>query len=665
MTDLAIPLRRRRFISVCSGIEAASLAFRVVRWASLALAEIDPFPCFLLAERWGATKPRFMPDPEEADLSPKDRKLRRSAIKALDRHGFWGQEVVNFGDFTRMRDDPMIGDADVLCGGTPCQTFSLAGLRGSLEDQRGNLTLEFVRLADAIDAIRLPAGRPGVVVCWENVPGVLSTKDNAFGCFLAALVGADAPLVLGRGQRWTDAGLVIGPKRAAAWRVLDAQFFGLAQRRRRVVVVSGPREGFDPSEILFERESVRGNPQPSREAGSGVARALTSSLGGPSAKEQQFTFVRGDGVPLNALGPDGMALSFVPGDEPGGELPDLRSLRGRDDGSGGLGGDGGGSVFAGGSRDGSIAGTVSSKWSKGTGGPAGDECQNLVAVEVYPITHDALRGVGEAKTATPDAEGRVRKRDPGLGVGDDGDPSATITAAGAPAVAIAFSMRGRDGENMIEPESGDVAPAVRTGTGGSSKAFVAYSLSPGAGSTGKPSAVETEIAPALTTVAEADRNGRGLHIIEPVSEEFAFKPSHYTRGKDGAPSTIAPALSADADKGDQEAVVLASDEVRSAVRRLTPRECERLQGFPDDYTLIDWPAPTDVVRIAKIAKDVLAYFGRAGYLAARLISAAIHPDGPRFKALGNSWPVPVFEWLSARVENHLTEVGFWERLDGE
>lgn len=330
-----------------------------------------------------------------------------------------------------------------------------------------------------------------------------------------------------------------------------------------------------------------------------------------------------------------------------------------------------------------------------------------MAVEVYPITHDALRGVGEAKTATADAEGRVRMRDPGLGVGGDGDPSATITAAGAPAVAIAFSMRGRDGENMIEPESGDVAPAVRTGTGGSSKAFVAYSLSPGSGSDGKPSAVETEIAPALTTVGEADRNGRGLHIVEPLpfnitpsnsnkdynarpaataqaltashggigarggdivlepDSEFAFKPSHYTRGKDGGPSTIAPALSADADKGDQEAVVMASDEIRSAVRRLTPRECERLQGFPDDYTLIDWPAPTDVVRIAKIAKDVLAYFGRAGYLAARLISAAIHPDGPRFKALGNSWPVPVFEWLSARVENHLTEVGFWERLDGE
>ena len=172
-----------KYLSVCSGIEAASVAWHSLGWEPLAFSEIESFPRKVLAHHY--------PD------------------------------VPLHGDFTILRDQDWIRDADVLVGGTPCQAFSVAGLRQSLNDDRGNLTLEFVRLADAIDDLR-PAGN-GAIIVWENVPGVLSVKDNAFGCFLAALVGNDTPLKPTGGQ-WTNAGMVVGPRRKAAWRVLDAQF---------------------------------------------------------------------------------------------------------------------------------------------------------------------------------------------------------------------------------------------------------------------------------------------------------------------------------------------------------------------------------------------------------------------------------------------------------
>jgi site-specific DNA-cytosine methylase len=219
-----------KYLSVCSGIEAATVAWHHLGWKARAFSEIEPFPRKVLTHHY--------PD------------------------------VPCHGDFTTLKDEPWIGEADLLVGGTPCQAFSIAGLRQSLSDDRGNLSLEFVRLANAVDDLR-PAGN-GCIVVWENVPGVLSVKDNAFGCFLAALVGNDTPLVP-TGGKWTNAGMVIGPQRSAAWRILDAQYFRVAQRRRRVFVVASAREGFDPAEVLFEREGVRRDTAPRRETRKDVA----------------------------------------------------------------------------------------------------------------------------------------------------------------------------------------------------------------------------------------------------------------------------------------------------------------------------------------------------------------------------------------------------------
>lgn len=212
-----------RFGSVCSGIEAASVAWNPLGWEAAWFSEIEPFPCAVLAHRF--------------------------------------PNIPNYGDMTTLPQRILDGEIeapDLFCGGTPCQAFSVAGKRRSLDDARGNLSLVFCQIADAIHSARTQLGKPSPIVFWENVPGVLNTKDNAFGCFLAELVGADSPLSSGS-NRWPCAGFVAGPKRKVAWRVLSAEHFGVPQRRRRVFVVASPVEGggaIDPAKVLFERQSL-------------------------------------------------------------------------------------------------------------------------------------------------------------------------------------------------------------------------------------------------------------------------------------------------------------------------------------------------------------------------------------------------------------------------
>src|SRR5690606_39152040 len=183
--------------------------------------------------------------------------------------------VTNLGDMTKIATAVLKGAVvapDILVGGTPCHAFSVAGARQGLADDRGFLTIKYVELANAIDQKRAAAGAVPCITVWENVPGVLSSKDNAFGAFLGLLAGEDCELIP-PGKKWENAGCVLGPQRAIAWRVLDAQYFGVAQRRRRVFVVASAREGFDPAKVLFECEGVRRDSAPSREAG----KASTSS----------------------------------------------------------------------------------------------------------------------------------------------------------------------------------------------------------------------------------------------------------------------------------------------------------------------------------------------------------------------------------------------------
>ena len=228
--------------SLCSGIEAASVAWEPLGWRPAWFAEIEPFPCAVLNHHW--------------------------------------PHVPNYGDMTRLVGKILNGTVeapDILVGGTPCQAFSVAGLRGSLDDERGNLTLVLIRILDAIDFIRARNGQPPCILVWENVPGVLNTKDNAFGCFLGGLAGEDMPLEPA-GQKWTNAGCVLGHKRRIAWRILDAKYFGVPQRRRRVFLVASAGSA-DPAEILFERQSQAGNTIEGATQGQNPAAFIEGSFG--------------------------------------------------------------------------------------------------------------------------------------------------------------------------------------------------------------------------------------------------------------------------------------------------------------------------------------------------------------------------------------------------
>lgn len=206
------------FGSVCSGVEAASVAWHPLGWRATWLAEIEAKPSRVLAHHY--------PD------------------------------VPNLGDMTKLAAMVLRGEIDapdVLVGGTPCQAYSIAGFRAGLNDPRGMLTIKFMELANAIDFIRARNGKPPCIIVWENVVGVLSDKTNAFGCFLAGLAGEDVELQP-TGERWSNAGCVYGPQRAIAWRSLDAQYFGVAQRRRRIILVSSAGNWIDPATVLFEFE---------------------------------------------------------------------------------------------------------------------------------------------------------------------------------------------------------------------------------------------------------------------------------------------------------------------------------------------------------------------------------------------------------------------------
>lgn len=201
--------------SVCSGIEAASVAWEPFGVHFDWFSEIAPFPSRVLAEKYPT--------------------------------------IPNFGDMNDIPDQIVQGKMsapDLICGGTPCQAFSLAGWQNGLNDDRGNLTLKFVDIIEANDTVRMSRGQGRCKVFWENVEGVLADKTNAFGCLVSSLAGLDQVLSV-KGGKWPNSGLIRGNTRNVAWRVLDAKFFGLPQQRRRLYVIAGGKD-FHPEDVLFE-----------------------------------------------------------------------------------------------------------------------------------------------------------------------------------------------------------------------------------------------------------------------------------------------------------------------------------------------------------------------------------------------------------------------------
>jgi DNA (cytosine-5)-methyltransferase 1 len=458
---------------------------------------------------------------------------------------------------------------DLFCGGTPCQAFSVAGLRNSLDDARGNLSLTFCEIANAIDNRRSVRGESPSIVFWENVPGVLNTKDNAFGCFLGALAGEDEALIA-PGGRWTNAGFIDGAQRAVAWRVLDAQYFGVAQRRRRVFVVSSAREDFDPAEILFEFEGVRRDTAPSREA-----RKVTPTISSSGTGVSRVGFNCEDEWFIETPAIDSYTPSSI-----GGYREGVGTLRAN-------GGD-----IGGGSEN--LVATAIDQQTVGAlcadshpGAYSGqDAYTGRLIPQAIPLNTMTMQG-------RPSDEGRM-----GSGIGEPGDPCPTLTKAHSHAVAqptygIPGNWIGRkpeNGGNAVEPMY--------------------------------------DIAPCLTKADQhAVAQPIGVDIFNAAfSGEVAVPLTNRSDGTGTGPTVmVAPTLTAsnDPSRSPQSSEVTnqvaAVHSVSMAVRRLTPTECERLQGFPDGYTNIPWR------------------------------KAAESPDGPRYKALGNSWAVPVVRWIGERI----------------
>lgn len=513
--------------SVCSGIEAASVAWEPLGWRPAWFAEIEQFPSQVLAHRFPV--------------------------------------VPNLGDMTKIASAIRAGlvhAPDVLVGGTPCQAFSVAGARAGLADPRGQLTLAYVDLANAIDSVRALAGKPAATIVWENVPGVLSDKGNAFGCFLGALAGEDCELQPA-GKRWTDAGCVYGPQRTIAWRILDAQYFGLAQRRRRVFVVASADPGFDPTSVLFECEGLRRDTPPSRSAAQDIAGTLAGgarSRGGYSCDD---ILLKAFGGGKNCNPTDvGTALTA----HPGGRY-DLET-----------------ETFV-------VHGTqdpiVSYETAHALGRNSGQE--NVIAFSCKDHGADAgaiaptLRAMSHGSSHA-NAGGQVA-------VCVTGDITHTLKAEGYDA--------SEDGTGRGQP----IIPAF---------AFdVKRDLAPNGGCP-----IRTIASPLTATdykdppIIYGDTMGPVAAIAENSRAEVRFE------GGDGS---ITGALSTGGGKAGQGTPTVL---VRSSVRRLIPDECERLQGFPDGWTMIP--------RGNKPAEAC--------------------PDGPRYKALGNSMAVKCMAWIGRRIQ---------------
>ena len=525
-----------------------------------------------------------------------------------------------------------------------CQAFSVAGLRKGLDDERGNLTLKFVELAHELAGLGNTDGNGLRNVVWENVVGVLSDKGNAFGCFLAGLVGADAPIV--PPGKWTNAGMVSGPLGRAAWRVLDAQYFGVAQRRRRVIVVADFGNGADPAAVLLIEQGLPRNPPARGEAGKDVAHTISARTKGGGGLGTDFDLDGGMVESAVAYGGNrtsgpidvSPALAAHPGPhgrqnfeseaflvQPVIHATEIARCDATREGS---------------SQDYetttmvAVAGTLcKDSFIGGMGGrPEGAASGHVVAVA--SIHADSIGRTGEAVTPSADAAGVVRLRNPGMGVIDDGttynlmasghphavcvtgDISHTLKAEGAdasedgtgrgtPIVALAFAENSR-AELRLEGGDGQTVGTIGVGGGKPGQGYPAICFS-----------AKDYDADAAYDIAPTLRSGNhdGSHANGGVMPAVAYGLSNQPTPKFG--EEISPSLDAKQNGGGRmEAVAYGS-----AVRRLTPVECERLQGFPDNYTAIPWRG--------KPAEEC--------------------PDGPRYKALGNSWAVPKFVWLGKRI----------------
>jgi DNA (cytosine-5)-methyltransferase 1 len=548
--------------SLCSGIEAASMAWKPLGWRCAFTAEIEAFPSAVLAHHHG--------------------------------------DAPNLGDMTRINPDGL-ERTDVVVAGTPCQSFSVAGLRKGLADPRGNLALDLLRIVDG--------ARPEWLV-WENVPGVLSSWSDAETSDPSEesrrLLEADGldPDDFVEVEQTNDFDQFTSGIRelgyGLAWGSLDAQYFGLAQRRERVFVVAHLGDWTRAAAVLFDRESLSGNPAPSREAGAGTSRYVAASIRSSGAGTSRVGDTRGqDNIVASEFGDECGLASLASGKD---IAPTLMANYGDKWGLGDQ------ETFSG---DYHVChslradGFDASEDGTGRGTP-------LVPVSFATefsnqnIDHDLAGTLHRRAHSVCYRDDRGRGNDRAL---EDGTTYPLHCAKGqSEQQIVAFAQNQRDEVRTME-----VIGALAGEPGMKQQTYVAIPLQEvgkreSKDQNGVGIGIGSEDEPMYTLQAGAQ------HGVAQVPVAFQTRIGRNGRGK---PESIAPTL--------QGASAGATSDMRPcvstgmAVRRLTPRECERLQGFPDDYTLI-------------------SHRGKPS------------ADGPRYRALGNSMAVPVMRWIGERID---------------
>ncbi|HCE9376392.1 DNA cytosine methyltransferase [Pseudomonas aeruginosa] len=585
------------FCTMCSGIEAPSVALEPIGFRARWFAEIEPFPSAVLAHHYPSV-------PNHGDMTKLIRRILTGAIEA----------------------------PPLAIAGTPCQAFSVAGWREGLTDPRGALTIKFVETIDAIDLVRTHRSEPECIAWWENVPGVLSDKENAFGCFLAALVGESEELQP-PGGKWKDAGCVYGPKRTAAWRILDAQYFGLAQRRRRVFVIASARAGFDPCEVLFEREGRRRDHPPRRGEGKDLAGRAPFGPALQCGCGYLFDLSLGQWGCPNCEGDEGPAVEVMAGVPAFGGENQSRSLfqagaltaHGvRNDFAsetfcvapvvaGTLRSSDGGSDVDHAAANHLVAGTLQAN-GKAAGSATQQDAESGLLVVHGTQDPDVLQDCAHTLGRNHGRENAVFDPNQITSVTNRSQPTPglchTLPASSQPPIAFSCKDYGAD--------AGEVAPTLRAMGHGDSHAnaggqvAIAYPLLEVGKRTGRSTSdpraglgVGAESDPMFTLQASAQH---GVCVTGDITHTLKAEGFDASEDGTGRGQPITPEA--------------------AGVRRLTPRECERLQGFPDDYTLIPW----------------------------RGKPATECPDGPRYKAIGNSKALPVVHWIGRRLKAHLEKL---------
>lgn len=548
-----------KYVSIFSGIEAATVAWHPLGWEPLAFSEIDPFPSTVLQHHY--------PD------------------------------IPNLGDITKIDWSPYVGAADIVVGGSPCQSFSVAGKREGLAGASG-LMFEYIRAVREL--------RPRWFV-WENVPGAFtSERGEAYRQLLSEM---DA---LGYGL---------------AWRVLDAQFFGVAQRRERVFLV-GSLGTMRCAEVLFERESLSWNHQSSRQKRQALTEEAQERVG--EADHDSGCLNPGETQSRRVYPASGVYPTLSTREKSGQNQESVFTQFGDD-----------------------VAGTLTSRYDSS---PCVDRGANVVV--------DERDKVFLCQTAQTGSNGKLVKQD---------DVMNTLDRTNSTAVA-ALDFNPTDARLRYAQDDVSQTLTARAGTGGNQVPLVQVApiaFNPSAGITEKGGGfalsedvtltLKTDHNPAVAFASNQRDEVRELEVSGALAAQPGIKQQTYICRADGQTNAmtsvnLAPTLTSHAKKdppliypaedepvtlqihggkpgGGKGALIhatLSTHNIQTpitggrekrglTVRRLTPRECERLQGFPDDYTDIPYRNKEHA------------------------------PDGPRYKALGNSMAVPVMRWIGERI----------------